>query len=361
MNILNVMMRRVRSVTLAGLAGLTPLLASCASTGSEPAASVNVPPQADHSAARNITSVSQSAPPKPDPYANVNTVARDRDVWQQLLSDHGSIRRVLRHSEKDGVGTVETLTESDDPKVAAHIIDHAKAMRERMKVGAVVRIWDPVFKELFENHARVTLDVTPTEKGVKVVESSSDPQTIALMRSHAIGVSAFVRSGHAIGGDATPRLNVTDPLPPDEVAIGGLPHRFLLSQPSAEQVKLLHSQGVNKFMNFRKHDEHKEYDEANVAASAGAAYCNLPYKEPGELTDELFRAARTEYTTAAKNGVILAPHCRTGNRVGPGLAAYLAIDLKVPVERAIGAAKAVGMVDARYEAITRDYIQRELK
>ncbi|MDX2131283.1 MAG: hypothetical protein SFY69_04445 [Planctomycetota bacterium] len=304
------------------------------------------------------TSAMHATPPADDPYPGVNTVARDRDVWQQLLSDHAKIRRVLRHSQNGETGVVETLTESDDPEVAARIIDHAKAMQARMKVGANVRIWDPVFRELFQNHARVTLVVTPTESGVKIVESSDDPETIALMRSHAIGVSAFVRHGHAIGSEPTARLQVGAPLPPDEVAIGGLPHRFLLRQPTPEQLALLRAQGVGRVVNFRRHDEHAAYDEAAAASAAGATYCNIPFKDATELTDDVFAAARAEYARAAEQDLVLAPHCRTGNRVGPGLAAYLAIDLGVDVDRAIRAAQAVGMSSPQLERTTRDYIRR---
>jgi uncharacterized protein (TIGR01244 family) len=301
--------------------------------------------------------------PKPQPAAGapsvrVNTVARDRDTWQQLLSDHAKITRVLRHSEKDGVGIVDSLTQSDDPDTAARIIDHARAMQARMKAGAPVRVWDPVFADLFERHANVTLEVTPTDSGVRIVESSRDPETIALMRSHAVGVSAFVRAGHAVAGGETPRLKVGDPLPPDEVALAGLPHRFLLGQPTPAQLALLRAQGVGRVINFRKPAETPDADEAAAVVAAGATYCNLPYKGADELTDDLLAAARAEYAAAANDAVVLAPHCRTGNRVGPGLAAYLAIDLHVPVERAIAAAKAVGMSDPAYERITRDYIRR---
>lgn len=304
---------------------------------------------------------SDPSPTGPDPYPGVNSVSRDRGVWQQLLTDHGKIRRTLRHSQKDGVGIVESLTESDDPQVAELITDHAKAMQARMKVGATVRVWDPVFKDLFEKHRSVTLKVTPTEKGVRIVESSADPEATALMRSHAMGVSAFVRSGHAISGDETPRLGVESPLPPDEVAIGGVPHRFLLSQPTPEQLAVLRNQGVGRVVNFRKPEEHKDYDEAASAAAAGASYCNLPYNGAAELTDEVMAAARAEYATATKDGIVVAAHCRTGNRVGPGLAAYLALDLKVDVEQAVAAAKAVGMTDPSYEVVTRDYIARSKK
>lgn len=297
----------------------------------------------------------------PSDAPKTNSRAYDRGVWQQLLADHTSIHRVVRHREENGVGIVEAVTESSDPDVAARIIDHARSMKARMETGEHVRMWDPVFKELFANHDKVKLDVTPTEKGVKIVESSDDPATVALLRSHAMGVSDFVRAGHASGRRETARLNVGDPLPPDEVAIGGMPHRFLLSQPTAEQIKLLQSQGVGRFLNFRKPQEHETYDEAGAVAEAGAEYCNIPYVGAKELTDEVLAAARLEFANAEAGGIVLAAHCRTGNRVGPGLAAYLALDGGMEIEPAISIAKAVGMSDPAMERTTRDYITRTIE
>jgi uncharacterized protein (TIGR01244 family) len=298
--------------------------------------------------------------PTADPMDAVNTVARDRDVWQQLLSDHSKIHRTVLHRQEGDLGIIEATTESDDPAVAARIIDHAKAMQARMVAGAQVRVWDPVFKELFARHDKATLEVTPTAKGVRIVESSRDPETIALLRSHAMGVSDFVRYGHEAGRRETPRLAVDAPLPPPEVAIGGVPHRFLLAQPDASQVALLKTQGVEKLVNFRKPGEPGVYDEQAAALASGVAYCSIPYKDPAELTDALLNEAREQFKSAAGADESLALHCRTGNRVGPGWAMYLALDKGTPVEEAIASAKAVGMVDPLYESITRDAIRREL-
>ncbi|MFN7019971.1 MAG: hypothetical protein ACK4WH_01420 [Phycisphaerales bacterium] len=294
-----------------------------------------------------------------EPYARINPLSHDRGVWQQLLSDHGKIRRRIVHSEQDGVGTVETLTESDDPKVAARIIEHARAMQERMSVGAQVRIWDPVFADLFKKHGDVTIDVTPTEKGVQIVESGKDPQATALLRAHAMGVSEFVRDGHAAGRRTTPVFAVGSPLPAPEVSIGGVPHRFLLSQPTADQIKGLHDRGVAMIVNFRKPSEHPDYDEAAAAESAGVAYCNLAYKDAAELTDELLDRARRAIREADRTGKAAALHCRTGNRVAPVWAAYRAIDQRIAVEQAIGEARMMGLKDPNLERIVRDYIARQ--
>jgi uncharacterized protein (TIGR01244 family) len=301
-----------------------------------------------------------SASTPDDPMAAVNTVARDRGVWQRLLTDHAKIRRTLVHKQEGDLGIVETLTESDDPTVAVRIIDHAKAMQARMKAGAPVRIWDPVFEDLFARHAAVTLDVTPTDKGVRIIESSRDPEAIALMRSHAMGVSAFVRQGHEIEHEATPRWPVGPALPPNEVAIGGVAHRFLLGQPDAAQVAALQSQGVRHIVNFRKPAEHPTYDESAAAANAGMSYCNPAYSNAGDLSDTHLDQARALLREADLKGQPAALHCRTGNRVGPAWAAYRVLDQGIPFEQAFAEARAVGLVDPLLESAARDAVRRAL-
>ena len=341
--------RTVSSFTISSII-VTCLLGSCAKSSMSASASAEQPASSQTPASKT---------PANDPYPGVNTVAKDRDGWQQLLSDHAAIRRTLVHSEKDGRGIVEATTESDDPVVAAKIIEHAKAMQARMKVGAQVRFWDPVFAELFKKHGAVTIDVTPTDKGVKIVESSADPEAVALLRSHAMGVSEFVREGHKAAPRETARFKVGDPLPAPELAIGGVPHRFILTQPDAGQLAGLKSAGVDVVINFRKPAEHPEYNEQGAATSGGMTYCNLPYAGAAEVTDELLDSARAAIKAADEKGDTAALHCRTGNRIGPGWAAYRALDKGIPVEQAIAEAKAMQMVDPLMESKTRDYIRRK--
>jgi hypothetical protein len=284
----------------------------------------------------------------------VNSVAKDRDLWHELLGANNKIRRTVMHTESG----VEAVTESEDPVIAAKIIEHAKAMQARMKVGAQVRVWDPVFAELFKKHGAVSLEVTPTEKGVRIVERSDDPEAVALLRSHAMGVSEFVREGFKAGPRETARFHVGDAIPAPELAIGGVPHRFLLAQPDAGQLAGLKSGDVDVVINFRKPAEHASYDEQAAATGTGLGYCNLPYFGGAEVTDELLDSTRAAIKAADEKGDTAALHCRTGNRIGPGWAAYRVLDQAIPIEQAMGEAKAMQMVDPLMESRTRDYISR---
>ena len=135
--------------------------------------------------------------------ADRGTVPYDRDVWQTLLYHHAKIHRTVTLIENG----VSATTESDDPAVATLIKDHTLAMQGRMVEGLQVRTWDPVFKELFARHEHVKLTVELTEKGVRIVETGDDPETVRLLRSHASGVTDFVRVGSAAAQRETPYIN----------------------------------------------------------------------------------------------------------------------------------------------------------
>jgi YHS domain-containing protein len=70
-------------------------------------------------------------------------------------------------------------------------------MQKRMKEGRPIRQWDPLFAELFANHAKVAMAVSKTKNGVKVVETSNDPYTITLIQWHAEAVNGFAQDGMA--------------------------------------------------------------------------------------------------------------------------------------------------------------------
>lgn len=321
-------------------AGTVALMAGCAgSTSSQNEAKADQP--------ATQASAKKAAP---------GTLEYDKNLWHQLLTEHANIRRTVKHTSNG----VEALTESDDPATAAKITEHAKAMQARMKSGSRVRVWDPVFAELFAKHGAVKIEVTPTAKGVKIVESSDDPEAVALLRSHAMGVSTFVREGFASSPNETLRYKVGDPVPVDEVAIGGVKHRILLGQPDAAQLAALQAEGMSTVVNFRKAAEHAEYDEQGATVGAGMEYCNIAYKGDVELTDEVIDASRAAIKAGDAKGEAIVLHCRTGNRAGPGWAAYRVLDKNVTVEQAISEARAMQMVDPKMEARTREYIQRRM-
>ncbi|HYD00879.1 MAG TPA: hypothetical protein VEB22_06595 [Phycisphaerales bacterium] len=127
----------------------------------------------------------------PDASAPVGSVAHDRGVFTELLQKHTRIRREFREID----GGIESLTESDDPRVAALIVEHVQAMKKRVETGARIRQWDPLYVAVFDAGERIRLEIERTGKGVRVRETSSDPEVVKLIRQHAGVVSGFVSLG----------------------------------------------------------------------------------------------------------------------------------------------------------------------
>lgn len=109
-----------------------------------------------------------------------------------LLDNHLKIRRDVREIP----GGVLTTTTSDDAKVTAMIRAHVRQMKERVEQGQPVRMWDPLFVELFRHYDKVRTQVEEIEGGVSVTQTSDDPDVTRLIRQHATrGVSEFVAEG----------------------------------------------------------------------------------------------------------------------------------------------------------------------
>jgi len=116
----------------------------------------------------------------------------DREDFHFLLTHRERIRRTVTR-RPDGV---DTLTESDDPDVAAGIQKHVHAMHSRVREGRGIHLRDPLFRAVFRHAPSVTMEVTDTDHGVRVLETSADPYVASLIQAHADVVSAFIANGH---------------------------------------------------------------------------------------------------------------------------------------------------------------------
>lgn len=129
------------------------------------------------------------------------SMAEARDTFHALLSDHEKISRVVEDVE----GGVSTVTTSSDPEVAAKIRLHVRQMHDRLREGAGLRYWDPLFAAIFEHHDKIDMAIEDVEGGVKVVETSKDPKVVPLIRQHARrAVSEFVARGFDRAHEPTP-------------------------------------------------------------------------------------------------------------------------------------------------------------
>ncbi|MGE0043720.1 MAG: hypothetical protein AB7H88_01900 [Vicinamibacterales bacterium] len=117
----------------------------------------------------------------------------DMQVFHYLLDHRADIRRSVKKLDNG----IETLTESAVPEVAAKIKAHVGAMYTRMKDGRPIHQRDPLFREVFRVADRITVAITPTEAGLKVVETSDDAAVVKVLHAHADTVDAFLANGRA--------------------------------------------------------------------------------------------------------------------------------------------------------------------
>ena len=125
----------------------------------------------------------------------------DMRVIHELLVNHDRIRRRV----EDVADGIRAWTTSSDPELAERIRTHVAQMKDRVENGNPVRQMDPLFREIFEHHEAVDIEVKGTRGGVLVVETSDDPQVELLIRQHAHrAVSEFVARGMARAMEPTP-------------------------------------------------------------------------------------------------------------------------------------------------------------
>jgi hypothetical protein len=132
-----------------------------------------------------------------------------------LLDNHLQIRRDVQEIP----GGVLTTTTSDNENVTRMIRSHVRQMKERIEQGLPIRLWDPLFAELFRHYDRIHTQVEDIDGGVKVTQTSDDPGVTRLIRQHATrGVSEFVSKGWSRVHQPTPlpASNPPQPANPDQ-------------------------------------------------------------------------------------------------------------------------------------------------
>lgn len=117
---------------------------------------------------------------------------RDMPVIHQLLTDHEQIKRRV----EDLLDGIRAETTSQEPQLAETIRTPVSQMKERVEQGNPIRQMDPLFREIFEHHRQIHMQVEEIPGGVRVVETSDDPRVVLLIRQHAHrAVSEFVAEG----------------------------------------------------------------------------------------------------------------------------------------------------------------------
>ena len=113
----------------------------------------------------------------------------------QLVMNHDRIKRTVTNLPNG----VRTVTESDDPRLAALIKEHVATTVARVEKGddPGLPIETAALHAIFRNNGKVHTSADTTAKGIVVVQTSDDSATVAALQQHASEVSALVEGGMA--------------------------------------------------------------------------------------------------------------------------------------------------------------------
>lgn len=123
----------------------------------------------------------------------VDTTHAEVTELRDLFISHRQISRTVTNLPNG----IRTVTETDDPDLAATIVSHVVGMNARVQEGLdpQVRIQSPTLDVIFANRALIDTVLEPTPTGIVVIQTSSDPTTVVALQTHAAEVTEMVNHG----------------------------------------------------------------------------------------------------------------------------------------------------------------------
>ena len=127
------------------------------------------------------------------------TMDERRDI-HGLLFNHDRVKRTVTNLP-DGIRTV---TESDDPEVAATIKKHVADMGKRVEEGRDpgLPIESPALHSIFRDKDKIKTTYETTEKGIVVVQTSTDATAVKALQDHAAEVTDLAQRGMVAAHEA---------------------------------------------------------------------------------------------------------------------------------------------------------------
>ena len=127
------------------------------------------------------------------------TMDERRDI-QGLLFNHDRIKRTVTNL-LDGI---RTITESDDPELAATIKKHVADMGKRVEEGRDpgLPIESPALHSIFRDKDKIKTTYETTEKGIVVVQTSTDATAVKALQDHAAEVTDLAQRGMVAAHEA---------------------------------------------------------------------------------------------------------------------------------------------------------------
>lgn len=116
-------------------------------------------------------------------------------VIHTLFINHKLIKRTVTNLPNG----IRTVTQSDDPQVAALLKAHVGDMIKRVGAGddPGLPIESDALHSIFRDKAKIRTSVEATATGAVVVQTSDDPKVVAELQEHAAQVTDFAQEGMA--------------------------------------------------------------------------------------------------------------------------------------------------------------------
>lgn len=129
-----------------------------------------------------------------------NATMDERRDLHDLFSNHDRIKRTVTNLP-DGIRTV---TESDDPQVAATIKKHVAEMGKRVEEGRDpgLPIETPALHAIFDLKDKIKTVYEVTDKGIIVIQTSTDEAAVNALQDHAAEVTDLARRGMVAAHEA---------------------------------------------------------------------------------------------------------------------------------------------------------------
>jgi hypothetical protein len=116
-------------------------------------------------------------------------------VIHTLFVNHDRIKRTVANLPNG----IRTVTESDDPQIAALLKSHVGDMMKRVDAGddPGLPIESDALRSIFRDKDKIRTSLETTVNGVVIVQTSDDPKVVAELQEHAAQVTDFAQEGMA--------------------------------------------------------------------------------------------------------------------------------------------------------------------
>ena len=123
----------------------------------------------------------------------IDTTEVEISDLKNIFINHMKIRRSVEHLPNG----IKTITETDDDDLRESIVTHVAFMVTRLEDGRnpQVIIQSPTLDLLFDRYDEIDTSVEVTDRGVQVIQTSSNSEVVALLQQHAAEVSDMSERG----------------------------------------------------------------------------------------------------------------------------------------------------------------------